>query len=192
MPAIRNTKKSLSDRLLLNQERTTEKSLTERLSLNQKSTTAKPLVERLAPAPYTNDPILQHLGMGPHTFQVGVYAFTTCPPDLHFWKTKKLLRIKEYKELLEPTLDCISLFFSKISENKSWAENPQYDSLWKWFNQLQDVIIELDEIGHKLTAKEWRMLKGACKRLKNVDFSKPATRVPDICKALLELDITTP
>jgi len=41
-----------------------------------------------------------------------------------------------------------------MSENKSWAENPQYDSLWKWFNRLQDIIIELDEIGHKLIAKE--------------------------------------
>jgi len=190
MPAIRNTKKSLSDRLSLNQERRTEKSLAKRLSLNQESTIAKPLVERLEPVPYTDDPILKHLGMEPHTFQVGVHIFTTCPPDLHFRKTKKLLRIKEYKELLEPTLDRISPFFTKMSEDKSWVENSQYDSLWKWFNRLQDVIIELDEIGHKLTAKEWRMLKGACKRLKNIDFSKLATRVPDICKALLELDIT--
>ena len=53
-------------------------------------------------------------------------------------------------------------------------------------------IIELDEIGHKLTAKEWIILKGAYKYLKNVDFSKLATRVPEICKALLELNITIP
>ena len=33
------------------------------------------------------------------------------------------------------------------------------------------------------------MLKDACKRLKNVDFSKPASRVPEICKALLELNV---
>jgi len=105
---------------------------------------------------------------------------------------KKLSYIKEYKELLEPTLDRISSFFTKMSKNKTWAENPQYDSLWKWFNWLQDIIIELDEIGHKLTAKEWRILKGAYKHLKNVDFSKLATRVPEICKALLELNITIP
>jgi len=140
-PTIRNTKQSLSDCLSLNQERTTEKSLAERLSLNQESTTAKLLVERLKPAPYTNDPILDHLGVGPYTFKVRVHTFTICPPDLHFCKTKKLLRIKKYKELLEPTLDCISSFFTKMSKNKSWAENPQYDSLWKWFNQLQDVTI---------------------------------------------------
>jgi len=34
------------------------------------------------------------------------------------------------------------------------------------------------------------MLKGACKCLKNVDFSKLATKVLEICKALLELNIT--
>ena len=55
-------------------------------------------------------------------------------------------------------MDCILPFFTKMSENKTWAEDPQYDLLWKWFNRLQDVIIELDKTGHKLTAKEWRML----------------------------------
>ena len=128
----------------------------------------------------------------PCWYKVDDFYFASCPPELHFRKNKKLLCIKEYKELLEPTLDRISPFFTKISENKTWAEDPQYDSLWKWLNRLQDIIIELDEIGHKLIAKEWRILKGACKRLKNVDFSKPATRVPEICKALLELNITIP
>jgi len=128
----------------------------------------------------------------PCWYKVNDFYFASCPPELHFRKNKKLLRIKEYKELLEPTLDCISPFFTKISKNKIWAENPQYDSLWKWFNRLQDIIIELDEIGHKLITKEWRILKGTCKRLKNVDFSKLATRIPAICKALLELNITIP
>ena len=36
------------------------------------------------------------------------------------------------------------------------------------------------------------MLKGTCKYLKDVDFSKLATRVLEICKALLELNITIP
>ena len=120
--------------------------------------------------------------------KVDNFYFVSCLPELHFRKNKKLLCIKEYKELL----DHISLFFTKMSENKTWAEDPQYDSLWKQFNRLQDIIIELNEIGYKLTAKEWRVLKDACKPLKNVDFFKPATRVPEICKALLELNITIP
>jgi len=36
------------------------------------------------------------------------------------------------------------------------------------------------------------MLKDTCKRLRDVDFSKPATKVPEICKAFLELNITIP
>jgi len=54
------------------------------------------------------------------------------------------------------------------------------------------VIIELDDIDHKLLAKKWRILKGICKYLKNIDFSKLATRVPEICRVLLELNITIP
>ena len=122
--------------------------------------------------------------------KVDNFYFVSCLLELHFCKTKKLLYIKEYKELLEPTLDCISLFFTKMSENKTWTEDLQYNSLWRWFNQLQNVIIELDKIGHKLTTKKWRMLKDTCKHLKDVDLSKPATRVPEIYKALLELNIT--
>jgi len=177
MPAIRNTKKSLVERLLLKQESVKDKSLLEKIEMDP--TLSTKLYNKLIEA-------------DPCWHKVDNLYFSSCPPELHFRKNKKLLRIKEYKELLEPTLDRISSFFTKMSENKTWAENPQYDSLWKWFNQLQDIIIELDEIGHKLTAKEWRVLKGTCKRLKNVDFSKPATRVPEICKALLELNITIP
>jgi len=177
MPAIRNTKKSLVERLSLKQESVKDKSLLERIGMDPTPSTK--LYDKLVEA-------------DPCWHKVDDFYFASCPPELHFRKNKKLLRIKEYKELLEPTLDRILPFFTKMSENKTWAEDPQYDSLWKWFNRLQDIIIELDKIGHKLTAKEWRILKGACKRLKNVDFSKPATRVPEICKALLELNITIP
>ena len=177
MPTIRNTKKSLVKRLSLKQESIKDKSFLKRIGMNP--TPSIELYDKLVEA-------------DPCWHKVDNLYFSSCPPELHFCKNKKLLCIKEYKELLEPTLDRILPFFTKISENKIWAEDPQYDSLWKWFNRLQDIIIELDEIGHKLTAKEWRILKGACKRLKNVDFSKPATRVPEICKALLELNITIP
>ena len=177
MSAIKNTKKSLVECLLLKQESVKDKSLLERIGIDPTPSTK--LYDKLVEA-------------DPCWHKVDDFYFASCPPELHFRKNKKLLCIKEYKELLEPTLDRISPFFTKMSKNKTWAEDPQYDSLWKWFNRLQDIIIELDEIGHKLTAKEWRILKGACKRLKNVDFSKPATRIPEICKALLELNITIP
>jgi len=177
MPTIRNTKKTLVEHLSLKQESVKDKSLLERIRMDLTSSTK--LYDKLVEADSC-------------WHKVDDFYFAFCPPELYFCKNKKLLCIKEYKELLELTLDHISPFFTKMSENKTWAEDLQYDSLWKWFNRLQDIIIELDETGHKLTAKEWRILKGTCKRLKNVDFSKPATRVPEICKALLELNITIP
>ena len=131
------------------------KTLAEHLSLKKESATKKSLLERIEMEPTLSTKLYDRLvEADPCWHKVDNFYFASCPPELHFHKTKKLLHIKEYKELLEPTLDRISLFFTKMSENKTWAEDSQYDSLWKWFNRLQDVIIELDKIGHKLTAKE--------------------------------------
>jgi len=119
MPAIRNTKKSLVERLSLKQESVKDKSLLERIGMEP--TLSTKLYNKLVEADSC-------------WHKVDNFYFAFCPLELHFHKNKKLLRIKEYKELLEPTLDRISPFFTKMSKNKTWAEDPQYDSLWKWFN----------------------------------------------------------
>ena len=116
MPAIRNTKKSLIEHLSLKQESVKDKSLLERIGMNL--TPSIELYNKLVEA-------------DPCWHKVDNLYFSSCPLELHFRKNKKLLCIKEYKELLEPTLDCISPFLTKMSENKTWAEDPQYDSLWK-------------------------------------------------------------
>jgi len=118
MPAIRNTK-TLAECLLLKKESVTEKSLLEKIGMEP--TLSTKLYDRLIKA-------------DPCWHKVNNFYFAFCPLELHFCKTKKLLHIKEYKEPLESTLDCISLFFTKMSENKTWAEDLQYDPLWKWFN----------------------------------------------------------
>ena len=111
MPTIRNTK-TLAERLLLKKESATKKSLLERIEIEPTPSTK--LCNRLVEA-------------DPCWHKVDDFYFASCPPELHFHKTKKLLHIKEYKELLEPTLDRISPFFTRMSENKTWAEDPQYD-----------------------------------------------------------------
>jgi len=108
MPAIRNTK-TLAEHLSLKKESVTEKSLLKRIGMEPTPSTK--LYDRLVKA-------------DPCWHKVDDFYFTSCPPELHFCKTKKLLHIKEYKELLEPTLDHISLFFTKISKNKIWAKDP--------------------------------------------------------------------
>jgi len=119
MPAIRNTKKILVECLLLKQESVKDKSLLERIGMDP--TLSTKLYDKLIEA-------------DSFWHKVDDFYFSSYPPELHFHKNKKLLHIKKYKELLEPTLDCILLFFTKMSENKTCAEDQQYDSLWKWFN----------------------------------------------------------
>jgi len=99
MPAIRNTKKTLVEHLLLKQESVKDKSLLKRIRMNPTPSTE--LYNKL-------------VGADPCWHKVDNFYFSSCPPELHFHKNKKLLCIKEYKELLEPTLDRISPFFTKM------------------------------------------------------------------------------
>jgi len=109
MPTIRNTKKTLVKHLSLKQESVKDNSLLERIRMNP--TLSTELYDKLIKA-------------DPCWHKVNNLYFSSCSPKLHFRKNKKLLCIKEYKELLEPTLDCISPFFTKISKNKTWAKDP--------------------------------------------------------------------
>ena len=108
MSTIRNTK-TLAKYLLLKKKSTIEKLLLERIGIE--STLSTKLYNRLIEADF-------------YWHKVDDFYFASCPPELHFCKTKKLLYIKKYKELLEPILDCILPFFTKISKNKTWAEDP--------------------------------------------------------------------
>jgi len=119
MSTIKNTKKTFAEHLLLKKEYMTKKLLLERIEIEP--TPSIKLYNRLIEADL-------------YWHKVDNFYFASCPPELHFHKTKKLLCIKKYKELLEPTLDQISPFFTKISKSKTWTKDPQYNSLWKWFN----------------------------------------------------------
>jgi len=114
MPAIRNTKKTLVECLLLKQKSVKDKLVLERIGMDPTPSTK--LYDKLVKADSC-------------WYKVDGFYFSFCPPELYFCKNKKLLHIKEYKELLVPTLDHISPFFTKINENKTWAEDSQYDSL---------------------------------------------------------------
>ena len=123
MFTIKNTKKTFAEHLSLKKEYMTKKLLLERIEIEP--TPSIKLYNRLIEADL-------------YWHKVDNFYFASCPPELHFHKTKKLLCIKKYKELLEPILDQISPFFTKISKSKTWTKDPQYNSLWKWFNWLQD------------------------------------------------------
>ena len=88
MSTIRNTK-TLAEYLSLKKESATKKSLLERIEME--STLSTKLYDRLVEA-------------DPCWYKVDDFYFVSCPSELHFHKTKKLLCIKKYKELLEPTV----------------------------------------------------------------------------------------
>jgi len=92
MPAIRNTKKTLIEHLSLKQKSVNNKSLLERIRMDPTPSTK--LYDRLIKADL-------------YWHKVDDFYFSSYLPELHFLKNKKLLHIKEYKELLEPILDCI-------------------------------------------------------------------------------------
>ena len=94
---IKNTKKSLVECLLLKQESMKDKSLLERIEIDPTPSTK--LYDKLVEA-------------DPCWHKVDNLYFSSCPPEVYFRKKKKLLHIKKYKELLEPTLDHI-IFFHK-------------------------------------------------------------------------------
>ena len=95
------------------------KTLTEYLSLKKESMTKKSLLERIGMEPTLSTKLYNRLVKANLCwYKVDNFYFASCPLELHFYKTKKLLYIKEYKELLEPTLDCILPFFTKISKNR--------------------------------------------------------------------------
>jgi len=79
-----------------------------------------------------------------------------------------------------------------MRKTKVWRKEQQYRPVWEWFRKLEDKISEVEKKDHMITAKEWRLLKGACKYLRSVDLSEPKTRVPEICQTLLELNIYIP
>ena len=96
MPTIKNTKKTLVECLSLKQESVKDKSLLERIGMNPIPSTG--LYNKLIEA-------------DPYWYKVDNFYFSSCPPELHFHKNKKLLCIKEYKKLLEPILDHILLLW---------------------------------------------------------------------------------
>ena len=88
---------------------TPKKTLVKYLSLKQKSMKDKSLLKRIGmkstPSTKLYDKLIE---VNPYWHKVDNFYFLSYPLELYFCKNKKLLYIKEYKELLEPILDHIS------------------------------------------------------------------------------------
>ncbi|KAJ3577041.1 hypothetical protein NP233_g61 [Leucocoprinus birnbaumii] len=98
----------------------------------------KCLVDRLSDPPL---PLIQRIE--PHPYHIP----PPIPNTLHFHQTKKLLRIKEFKELVEPTFDRIRPFFDKLTNEAKWGGGDEhFNPIFDWFYRLEDIVFEMDTI----------------------------------------------
>ena len=182
-PQIANSR-SLAERIsLMNKcatQEAAEKSLLKCLEEPKKS-----LEERLAEA-REGMPLIDHI--------------SRIPGDAKFRKTKILLRIKEFEPILEATKICLDPLFEKLNkEEKAEAIGDAVrvserirNELWTWWDQFQDIYMDLDTIGHRYTNKQWRELKGVLKRIGKIPFDNLDSRLAEICNELVELKPTFP
>ncbi|KAF7964614.1 hypothetical protein HWV62_4898 [Athelia sp. TMB] len=92
------------------------------------------------------------------------------PPGIRFKKTKIIERTKEYKIPILATGERLTYFQNKVD---SLGLNEKYlddvDKLIKDFNRLRS---DFDFIMHRLTNKQWRLLKRDMNMVKRIDFGE--------------------
>lgn len=188
---LRTQPLTLQDRMEIVEDaktRASERSLLSRLTIEKRR-----LIDRITDPPPTLDtaePSPRHEYQPP----------APIPSDIHFRKTKIQLRIEEFKPMIRATLDRLDPLFLKLDrvdglEDKGLRLRITEDDrkeLWYWYCNLQDLYNEIDEKGHRFTAKHWRQLAGVLKRIGKVSFNDLSDRWVDICKELVEMKIRLP
>ena len=116
-------------------------------------------------------------------------------PDISFKKKFRERRIQEHLSILEPTIKRLEPVFRYLDTEEAYQEivKEDIDAAWLWFNQLQDLSIHMEKVGHQWkTNKPWRDLKGICKRIGKVDMKDLNRRLKEVAKELIVLNPTVP
>ena len=116
-------------------------------------------------------------------------------PDISFKKKFRERRIQEHLSMLEPTIKRLEPVFRYLDTEEAYQEivKEDIDAAWLWFNQLQDLSIHMEKVGHQWkTNKPWRDLKGICKRIGKVDMKDLNRRIKEVAKELIVLNPTVP
>jgi hypothetical protein len=153
----------------------------------------KSLLERMSsPTPEISLPLIERI-----EYQIP----DPIPSTLHFRRKKNLLRIKEYRPLLETVMDRIGKVFDQLAyeetqakQNGTPARVPKKltNRVWKVFERFQDFYEGTEELGHKMTNEDWRQLKGALRQFKMISLHQWEERLVDICEEIDELNIVFP
>ena len=165
------------DNAVLMRQRRLEDRISNPRPLASRITDSRPLSERLEEAQIEMDEKYPEL------------------PSIDFKKKFRQDRIKEFHNILGPTIDRFTPIFKWIDTEEGYnsLKEEEVDKLWDWFSKLQDIELNLEHVGHQWKkSKPWRDLRGACKSLKNVDCKDFNRRKLDIVRQLLGKDIRLP
>jgi len=122
------------------------------------------------------------------------------PSEIKFRKEKFLCRIKEFRPMVLATINRYLPLFDLLNEDDEmeWTgesfrvPHDTRNELWRWFLELQRFEMDMNSVGHTLTHAQWRQLKRELKRLGKFELKSLNSQLPEICTALMALDITLP
>lgn len=117
---------------------------------------------------------------------------------LHFRKSKYIARVKEVRPVFDTVFQRLDPLFNKLQEEdkreddglQARVDRDTRNKLWEMFDTLQELYENFEEDGTHWNAKKWRRLLGALKRFKRVSFESLNDRLPEICKQIVELELT--
>ncbi|KAL7278564.1 hypothetical protein ACG7TL_007563 [Trametes sanguinea] len=140
-----------------------------------------PLIDRISdPSP----PLIDRLGP-----PVALRDYKPVPSNLHFWKTKILSRIKEFENLFVPTVERLTPLIKKALADDRISEDVKM-RFNVWGKEFNELWVDLDNRGHKLTNKEWRILKRQLKAIGQISFANLEQRLPEICQEIDALNLS--
>ena len=177
---------TLEERLNLAEETVTEMAekhllhdlIKERNRLDHLTTTPIPLIDRITPAREEYHPP------------------APIPDQLKFRKDKILKRIEEHKPMFEAVKARLGPYFNQLAEDMTGEliEPADNHKIWQWWGQFQDLYDNIDNVGHDLTNKEWRGVKGAMRRIGRISLTNYTSkeRSIEIGKELAALNLSFP
>ncbi|EED77152.1 predicted protein [Postia placenta Mad-698-R] len=143
------------------------------------------LLDRISdPAP----PLIDHIDM-----QAGPSYEYEPPkplPDIHFQRTKILLRTSEYNEMFAATADRLELVFARMEKEEGSLEPEVVAKVRRMGDGFDELYHGLEKKARRLTNRHWRVIKRDLKRIGHVSFEDLSSRLPEICNELASLNIT--
>ncbi|EED84628.1 predicted protein [Postia placenta Mad-698-R] len=111
-------------------------------------------------------------------------------PDIHFQRTKILLRTSEYNEMFAATADRLEPVFARMEKEEGSLEPEVVAKVRRMGDGFDELYHGLEKKARRLTNRHWRVIKRDLKRIGHVSFEDLSSRLPDICNELASLNIT--